>query len=255
MGILLKTCSSLEKILPKTEPQGGFVRFSACYGEKFSFQIAYTLQSHTEMRGYYTVGVAGDLAKAVSLYQVALVPVKLPCYPNVADGDYITRSPGLLPDALIPFEKGGELAAVNQEWRSLLVSVDLKNCRPEPGTHKLMFAFGDSEHGELSAIEFDLDVIGFELPKQKLINTQWFHSDCIAQYYNVPVFSEKHWELIEKYMKTAADHGQNMILTPVFTPPLDTRIGTERPTVQLVGVEITGDNQYKFDFSLLTRWI
>ncbi len=255
MPISLKTCSSIEKILPKAEPKGGFERFSVCYGEKFSFQIAYTLQSYTEMRGYYTVGVAGDLAETVSLYQVALVPVKLPCYPNVDDGDYITRSPGLLPDPLMPFEKGGELAAVNQEWRSLLVSVDLTKFRPEPGLHKLIFAFGDSEHGELTAIEFDLDVIGFELPKQKLVNTQWFHSDCIAQYYEVPVFCEKHWELIEKFMKTAADHGQNMILTPVFTPPLDTRIGTERPTVQLVGVTVISDNQYTFDFSLLTRWI
>lgn len=254
MPILLKTCSSLEKILPNAEPKGGFSRFSACYGEKFSFQIAYTFQSHTEMRAYYTVGVASDLAEAVSLYQVELVPVKLACYPNVDDGDYLTRSPGLLPDALLPFEKGGELAAVNQEWRSLLVSVDLTRFRPEPGAHKLVFVFGDSEHGELTAVEFDLDVIGFELPKQKLINTQWFHSDCIAQYYDIPVFSEKHWELIEKYMKTAAEHGQNMILTPVFTPPLDTRVGAERPTVQLVGVE-ENNGEYEFDFSLLARWI
>ena len=254
MGILLKTCSSLEKILPNAEPKGGFERFSACYGEKFSFQIAYMLQSPDRMRGYYTVGVAGDIADAVSLYQVALVPVKLPCYPNVDDGDYLTRSPGLLPDALIPFETGGELAAVNQEWRSLLVSIDLTKFRPEPGTHKLIFAFGDSEHGELIVIQFDLDVIGFDLPKQKLINTQWFHSDCIAQYYNVSVFSEKHWELIEKYMRTAAEHGQNMILTPVFTPALDTRIGSERPTVQLVGVK-SDNGKYEFDFTLLTRWI
>ena len=255
MPILLKTCPSIEKILPNVEPKGGFERFSACYGEKFSFQIAYTLRSTTGMRAYYTLGVAGDLADAVSLYQILLVPVKLPCYPNVDDGDYLTRSPGLLPDALISFKSGEELAAVNQEWRSLLVSIDLTKARPEPGTHKLIFAFGDSENGELAAIQFDLDVIDFELPKQKLINTQWFHSDCIAQYYDVPVFCEKHWELIESYMKTAAEHGQNMILTPVFTPPLDTRIGTERPTVQLVSVKITGNDKYEFDFTLLTRWI
>lgn len=30
-----------------------------------------------------------------------------------------------------------------------------------------------------------------ELPPQELIHTEWFHADCLAQYYNIPVFSEK----------------------------------------------------------------
>jgi hypothetical protein len=45
-----------------------------------------------------------------------------------------------------------------------------------------------------------------------------------------------------------------MILTPIFTPPLDTTVGGERPTVQLVRVAKT-ESGYTFDFSLLERWV
>ena len=45
-----------------------------------------------------------------------------------------------------------------------------------------------------------------------------------------------------------------MLLTPLFTPPLDTAKGGERTTVQLVGVK-RGRKGYEFDFSLLRRWI
>lgn len=67
-------------------------------------------------------------------------------------------------------------------------------------------------------------------------------------------FSEEHWAIIEKYVQTAVKHGINMILTPLFTPPLDTEVGGERPTVQLVDVESHSDT-YIFDFSKLKRWV
>lgn len=46
----------------------------------------------------------------------------------------------------------------------------------------------------------------------------------------------------------------SMLLTPVFTPPLDTEVGTERPTVQLVQVTVTEDG-YEFEFSKFHRWV
>lgn len=44
-----------------------------------------------------------------------------------------------------------------------------------------------------------------------------------------------------------------MLLTPVFTPPLDTAVGGERTTVQLVSIARNSD-AYSFDFTLLKRW-
>jgi len=70
----------------------------------------------------------------------------------------------------------------------------------------------------------------------------------------VEIYSKEHWALLDKYMRMAAEHGMNMILTPVFTPALDTEIGKERPCTQLV--EITkNDAGYHFDFARLARWV
>ena len=55
-------------------------------------------------------------------------------------------------------------------------------------------------------------------------------------------------------MRTAASQGVNMIFTPLFTPALDTLIGGERTTVQLVKVYKRSDG-YSFDYSLFHRWI
>ena len=97
-------------------------------------------------------------------------------------------------------------------------------------------------------------MIQAELPEQKLLHTEWFHTDCLATLYNVEVFSGEHWRRIEQFVQTAAKHGMNMILTPIFTPPLDTEVGGERPTVQLVDVEKSGE-AYSFQFEKLKRWV
>ena len=45
-----------------------------------------------------------------------------------------------------------------------------------------------------------------------------------------------------------------MLLTPIFTPPLDTAVGGERTTVQLIDIVQDADGSYKFDWSRLKRW-
>lgn len=59
---------------------------------------------------------------------------------------------------------------------------------------------------------------------------------------------------MEAFIRTAAKNGMNMILTPAFTPPLDTPVGGERLTVQLVEVYKAGEH-YTFGFDKLGRWI
>lgn len=120
--------------------------------------------------------------------------------------------------------------------------------------------FLSSEGEKLGEEELKLTVIAATLPRQKLIHTEWFHADCLATHYKVAVFSEEHWRLIGDFIDTAVKHGINMILTPIFTPPLDTAIGGERPTVQLIGVNvddgrIDGNTKYSFDYTKLERWV
>lgn len=45
-----------------------------------------------------------------------------------------------------------------------------------------------------------------------------------------------------------------MLLTPLFTPPLDTQAGKERMTVQLVDVQKDGD-RYAFGFEKLEQFM
>ena len=84
--------------------------------------------------------------------------------------------------------------------------------------------------------------------------SQWLHADCIADYYGTDVFSDEHFKIIGNYMKKAAENGLNMILTPVFTPPLDTAVGGERRTTQLVDVYRDG-GVWRFGFSRLQKWV
>ena len=121
------------------------------------------------------------------------------------------------------------------------------------GEYTLSLSLHGEKMGEAEA-HVAIEVIGAKLPQNEMYLTQWFHCDCLANYYGVEVFSARHWEIIENFVKTAVKNGINLLLTPIFTPPLDTAIGGERRTVQLVGVTRNA-GAYTFDFTLLDRWI
>ena len=99
-----------------------------------------------------------------------------------------------------------------------------------------------------------LEVLDAKLPEQDLIFTRWFHCDALMDYYQTEAFDDEHFQIIENFVSTAVKYGVNMLLTPIFTPPLDTYIGGERPTMQLVKIRKDG-TKYYFDFSLLGRWV
>ncbi|MBQ7101085.1 MAG: DUF4091 domain-containing protein, partial [Clostridia bacterium] len=140
---------------------------------------------------------------------------------------------------------------VNGGWCSVWFEVEAQTA----GTDEIEITLYNEENEVKATEKFTVKVINARLPEQELICTHWFHSDCLATWYKVDVFSEEYWQIVENFMKTAKDHGINMILTPLFTPPLDTAEGGERPTVQLVDVTVTGEDEYAFGFDKLHRWI
>jgi hypothetical protein len=125
----------------------------------------------------------------------------------------------------------------------------------EAGEHTLTVRITNDKDEELALHTLKLQVIDASLPDHGMMLTQWFHCDCLASFYRVPVFSERHWEIIGNYLRTAVEYGQNMILTPLFTPPLDTEVGGERLTVQLVDVTLNADGSYTFGYDKLDRWV
>jgi len=94
------------------------------------------------------------------------------------------------------------------------------------------------------------------LPPQKLTRYEWFHADCLAAYYRVEAWSEAHWEIVESFARNAARHGITALYTPLWTPPLDTEVGGERPTCQLLKISFNPKTgTYRFGFDRLRRFL
>lgn len=119
----------------------------------------------------------------------------------------------------------GSVACVTGQVHSVWVEIDTHGEIPA-GDYTFTLVINDG--GSISRASLSVEIISAGLPEQELRVTQWFHCDCLATYYNVEIFSERHWEIIENFVRTAVKNGINMLLTPVFTPPLDTYIGGER---------------------------
>ena len=138
-------------------------------------------------------------------------------------------------------------------WHSLWIDVEVTEDM-EAGESPIKVKFFDHEGKEVASAENSVTIFDAVLPKQELVRTEWFHGDCLADYYKVGVFSEEHWRILENFIATAVKRGINMILTPQFTQPLDTAVGGERTTIQLVDVFVENGN-YSFDFTRLKRWV
>ena len=247
---------SLEKILADGNPRPlSDNTLKVWPGEIVSFQVACRV---TEKDGWRAVRpvlyVEGEAAEAVRIRRVKLMPVLMATQFD-GDDNYITKRAAMLPDALIPLkeEETAEFACLAGQWDAFWcdMTVGAEDAGKEK---KLSVVVKDPEGAELLRQELTIAVQKDVLPAQTLLYTRWFHADCLADYYNVPAWSEEHWRIVENFVRSAGEQGINMLLTPLFTPALDTVVGGERTTVQLVGVTVN-NGEYSFDFTLLERWI
>lgn len=219
---------------------------SVLKGERYSYQIAYK----SSEKFFAEIVIDSPLSQFITVRSVGNVPSELPVYES--DCEFCERNePGLFPDVLFPIENNRVLIK-RQNYYALWITVDLPKDTDAGGYEIKIKLKKDGE--TISENIFGLHVINAVLPEQKLIYTQWFHSDSIANYYKIPVFCEKFWALVESFIKAAVHTGVNMLLTPVFTPPLDTEIGGERLTVQLVDVKLE-NGKYSFGFDRFIRWV
>lgn len=257
MKFTAKVISPLEKVFydDKITNFKSYQKSSALIGEKHNFCIAYANSDFCEVRYassniYYTI--ESDIKESIKVSTIEHVPAVYAANIDKQDDRLLRTLPGLYPDVKVPTKEKQIIKFLPKILFSLWVEVDTTNVKP--GNHKIKISFftdGDVKLGECS---HTVKVINAILPEQTLMITHWFHTDCLADYYNLKVFSEKHWKAIEKALKVYAGAGNNIIYTPLFTPPLDTDVGGERTTVQLV--DVSYDNgKYSFDFSKLRRWI
>lgn len=235
----IRILSSLAKVFTN-ELCGGYEidTVSCLKNERTSFQIAVKTDKDT------CLSASTDCTR-LKIYKIVFVPAE---YTACDDrDDYFIRNAGkgYYPDVLVPLE--GKIDIKENEWTSLWCEFSAEECIEQINVTV-------KTEDEEKTVTVKTEIAETQLNEQSLICTHWFHADCLADFYGVPVFSEEHWKAVESFMKSAAAHGVNFILTPLFTPPLDTEVGGERTTVQLVDVK-RHNYQYTFGFDKLKRWI
>lgn len=245
--LFTQTLSPLVKVFPDEKPLSErHDSVTALMGERVSYQVVYGSDDHV---GRVYVEVHSEISAYVKLFSVGLVPCELPQYKD--HDDYLLRTkPGLFPDVLSSFTY---IDVLPEQYGSCWVYVDTAGITP--GRYEIVLSFLHGDQREMLAQEwFTVEVLPAELPSQRFIHTEWFYMDCLATTYGVDVFSDEHKRIVENYVTHYAHRGMNMILTPVFTPPLEMNIGGDRPTVQLVDVTKNRDH-YDFDFTRLEWFI
>ncbi|WP_246955410.1 DUF4091 domain-containing protein [Brachybacterium sp. Marseille-Q7125] len=233
---------ALEKVfgedMPRAAQPTGGAHVSGFRNEQLALQLALLPEGES-----VDVQVVGPLAEHTHLAAVRRVPVSSPA-PENADAHYLVTEPGEYPDLLEPVTDGTVGGLTPGRWEALWIEVT----GAPAGTHELVIRVNGKEQRAV------VQVHDAELPPLTITNTHWFHVDSLAEYYGVDIFSEEHWALIESFLASARAMDVTSVLTPTWTPPLDTAEGHTRPFVQLVGIREV-DGEYQLDLTKLDRWL
>ncbi len=243
VSVTIKIISSLEKLYHGDKvPENALSNLSMLNNEKKSFQVV--IDSERCFRG--TLEISSNI-KDIHKYSVEHIKSDFPMFKG-ADDYYRYSKDGYYPDLLLPV--GDEITVnkgINVFW------VEVNAAKENIGDNKLKISLKENEN-YVSEASLSIEIIDCSLDFNDFIYTCWFHTDCLMSHYNFEAFSDEYWRVVENFLKAANEYGMNCVLTPIFTPPLDTEKGKERPTVQLIDV-VLNNGEYSFNFDKLTQWI
>ena len=227
---------------------------SALGGENLNLVLLYVDEGEPALprRPLADLELKGPLASFATVRDVRYVPVDRPINPDHYDSQYLRTAPGLYPDLLTPLRYGGKVVISRGVLRSLWLELRIPEDHSGSSTLSVTVTEPDTKISATASV--NIRVIPAALPPQKLQFTQWFYPDCLASYYNVPAWSERHWQIVESFAANAAKRGRNVLYTPLLTPFLNVLPGYYRNPAQLVDVTVTG-GEYTFGFSKIDRWI
>lgn len=238
----VKIISSLEKLYHEDNVcEKSLANFSMLNNEKKSFQIV--VESENNFVGKIQI----NSPLQYEIYSVEHIKSDFSMSKD-ADNYYRFSNDGYYPDLLLPLNEEISIKkGINVFWVEIVAN---KN---NIGLNEINITVIDKESNMVSA-SVNVEIIDFSLDFKDFVYTCWFHTDCLMSYYGFDVFSDEYWRVTENFLKTANEYGMTCVLTPIFTPPLDTEVGKERPTVQLVDVYLN-NGKYSFNFDKLTLWI
>ena len=101
-------------------------------------------------------------------------------------------------------------------------------------------------------VKLSLDVADWTLPDSQNYRT-WSDfvesPDTLAVEYNVPLWSEKHWELIARSFRLLSPTGSRVVYVPLIER---TNFGNEQSMLRWIK---KGENEYTCDYSILDRYL
>ena len=248
--------------------------FSTLKNEPVSFFAAYRTNGEKDSTGKDTNTPLSIRIEAeglpVSIYKVAHVPF--------AASECEDASPtaiGSTPEILIKKNPTPALMRLRGMWdlnmtetddpvtvnssatltNSVYITVNEDGETLEAGEYTVSLIITALVTGEVVARhDVKIKVINASLPENDLIYTNWFHYDCFSESTGLRIFSDEYFSLLGRFFENAVRHGMTAILTPAFTPSLDTPLNYQRTPTQLVGVK-EKNGEFSFDLSLLERFI
>jgi len=258
MGIKSYIRSSMDTIFYDSSLyEDSFDEIKILKNQPTSFQMAYLFENEDEdtanITPKLTVNVESEISDYVSLYSVENVGANV-IGPALTDDWYLSRKPGMYPDVCKKV-KNNIVRCVSYQWGSLWVNINEEKENLNPGEYDIKislkcerkFTYECEKTVRVKVID---DTV---LPHQRYV-TNWMHYDCISYFSDAKPFSKKFYKAFKSYATLASKNGQNTVLFPAFTPALDTEVGCERMTAQLVNIEKT-DKGYVFDFSKAKEFV
>ena len=251
--VTIKTVGSIEKVLTDKTPKYEETQGACLKNARYNFQVA-VKSVKRKLRCH--IALDSDINEYITVREVHGVPVNYAFSEELPNDTYVlSKKSGMYPDLLTPLHDMG-FALLPSQWKAFMITVTAgANGTLPVGRHKIKISIScDDDKKVIAQTDYVLEIIGEELPKLPVFNMNWMHYDCISEYYNLPVFSQEFNEITDKYIKNLMEHGGNSAFVPLFTPPLDTAVGTERKTVQLVGVTVK-NGEYSFDLEPVRAFI
>lgn len=245
--------NSLTKVIDgKFDESDVITSISALRNEVISFQIA--VKSDCQSTGY-RFDIGGLSKKEVKLFREQYVHcnyLDASSPDRKADDYFIHKHNGSFPDILLPLDSTGMFIG-KDIYYIYFCQIRLK---PSKKTRRnVSFKLISPWNDLLATKKLTLNIVDEDLPSHDLLVTHWFHNDCLAQYYGVKIFSKQYFSIFKNFVKGYVDHGNNTLLIPLFTPCLDTEVGKERFTTQLVDVYASSDGKWSFSFDRLKQYL
>src|SRR5690625_4401204 len=159
--VKFKLIDSLEKVFPSEKPrsisQKGISLFQQ---EKYAFQIAYNGKALNENQLHIQVHTDESISTWISV--VKKVPSNLPAYPDNYDENYLSTTPGLYPDLLVPLKDDEAINIEDDGWNAIWIDVQPNSVASgnESVTIKITGEDGRTLYNE----QLDFRIIPYSLP-------------------------------------------------------------------------------------------